>query len=89
MTLDTRIQIATKEYRDTTVAAMNEAAVRAAALAAGIDGSQTTPLVTLREELAQHYRNDLRAANYPKPQLNDHPDPEEGNPGSDWVDLEE
>jgi len=87
MTLATRIQTATKTYRDTTVAGMSDAAVRAAALAAGINGSETTPIVTLREELVELYRNNLRKNNQTKPSLMDSPTPGQGNPGNDNVTL--
>ncbi len=66
-TLDTRIQIATKTYRDATVAGMDESTVRSTAETLGIDGSETTPLVTLREAIVQHYRNRLRKNGYVTP----------------------
>jgi hypothetical protein len=83
-TLEARIQAATKIYRDVDLEAMNEAAVRAEALARDIDGSETTPLVTLRAELAEQYRNRLRKNAYPKPVAGPGTG---GNPGNDWVAL--
>jgi hypothetical protein len=85
MTMETRIQQETQRYRDVDVAAMTEPQVRAAALAQGISGSETTPLVTLREEVAQQYRNDMRAYSYPSRQLS--VDATGGNPGNDNVDI--
>jgi hypothetical protein len=85
VTMETRIQQETQRYRDVDVAAMTDPQVRAAALAAGINGSQTTPLVTLREELAQSYRDDMRAYAYPSRQLS--VDGTGGNPGNDNVDI--
>ncbi|HEX5016549.1 MAG TPA: hypothetical protein VFX15_03065 [Actinomycetes bacterium] len=87
MALDIRIQQATKTFRDGDLAAMDEADVRAIAQDYGIDGWETTPLVTLREEIAQQWRNDAREATYPLPQLSDNPDFEAGNPGNDNPDL--
>lgn len=84
---EARIQAATHTYRDVTVAAMNEAAVREAAEDLGVDGFETTPLVTLREELVQAYRGRLRKNAYPEAVTMESPDPEEGNPGNDWVTL--
>lgn len=87
-TLESRIQDATKVYRDVTVAALNENQVRAAALALGINGSQTTPLVTLREELVQQYRNRLRKNAYPAPVTMVGPVAHAtGNPGNGAVSL--
>lgn len=83
-TLETRIQAATKTYRDVTVAAMNENTVRSTAETLGIDGSETTPLVTLREEIVQHYRNRLRKNGYVSPVAGPGTG---GNPGQDWVAL--
>lgn len=86
-TLEARIQAATKTYRDVTVAAMSEAAVRAEALARGVNGSETTPLVTLREEIVQHYRGRLRKNAYPTVVTEVNPSFTAGNPGNDWIAL--
>lgn len=84
-TLEARIQAATQAYR-ATVDAMSDSAVRAEALARGIDGSATTPLVTLREEIVQHYRNRLRKNAYVTPVTESSP-ANAGNVGNDWVAL--
>ena len=86
MALDTKIQLATQEYRDT-VLAMDENDVRSLAEDLGIDGFETTPLITLREEIVQHKRNEYRAYSYPSPQMQTHPGTG-GNPGNDDADLE-
>ncbi len=88
MTLDIRIQQATKTYRDGDLASMSEEDLRDLAADYGIDGSETTPLVTLREEIAQHFRNDLRTETYPTRQVATGPSDDEGNPGNDYASLE-
>ena len=86
MALDTKIQLATQEYRDT-VLAMDENDVRSLAEDLGIDGFETTPLITLREELVQHKRNEYRAYSYPSPVAQTHPGTG-GNPGNDNAAIE-
>lgn len=91
MTLDLRIQAAAKGFRDGTLAGMSENDVRSIAEDLGIDGHETTPLVTLREEIVQQWRDDARAATYDDPQLATNPGTEgseiSGNPGNDNATL--
>ena len=86
-TLEARIQAQTKAYRDSTVAGMTENQVRTEAQTRGIDGYATTPVVTLREEIVQHYRNRLRKNAYTSPVTEVSPSFTAGNPGNDWATL--
>jgi hypothetical protein len=85
MALDIKIQQTTKTYRDELLA-MSSSDVRALAGELGIDGHETTPIVTLVEEIAQTWRDDTRADAYDNPQLASYPDAsgaQPGNPGND------
>lgn len=61
MTEATRIQGATKSYREH-VADWDEARLREEGESLGIPGAETLDLTTLREEIVQHWRDDVRKA---------------------------